>query len=162
MNAASRIARHAAAVTAACRRIEASDEAPPLALLAEAAGMSPFHFHRVFKQVTGITPKEFAVARRAERIRDGLSRSATVTEAIYEAGFNSNGRFYATSSQIFGMTPQTFRAGGKGEVIRFAIGECSLGAILVASSERGVCCLTLGDDPEFLLADLQHRFQNKR
>lgn len=159
MKAASKISRHAAAVTAACRRIEASDEAPPLAVLSKAAGMSPFHFHRVFKQVTGITPKEFAVACRAERIRDGLPKSATVTEAIYEAGFNSNARFYATSSQIFGMAPQTFRAGGKGEVIRFAIGECSLGAILVASSEKGVCCLTLGDDPELLLADLQHRFQ---
>ena len=159
MNVASKSPKHVAAVTAACQRLESSEEAPPLAVLAQAAGMSPFHFHRVFKQVTGVTPKAFAVARRSERIRDGLPKSSTVTEAIYEAGFNSNGRFYAASSQIFGMTPQVFRAGGKGEVIRFAIGECSLGAILVASSETGVCCITFGDDPEFLLADLQHRFQ---
>jgi AraC family transcriptional regulator of adaptative response/methylated-DNA-[protein]-cysteine methyltransferase len=151
--------KHATAVTAACRTIENSEEIPPLSELAAAADMSPFHFHRVFKKITGVTPKEYATARRSERIRDGLPRSATVTAAIYDAGFNSNGRFYATSSAMLGMAPKTFRTGGTGEIIRFAIGQCSLGAILVASSEKGVCCITLGDDPEFLLADLQNRFR---
>lgn len=156
MNAPS---KHATVVIAACRAIEESEETPPLADLAHAAEMSPFHFHRVFKKATGLTPKEYATARRSERVRNGLPKSLTVTEAIYEAGFNSNGRFYAASSAMLGMAPKSFRNGGGGEVIRFAIGQCSLGAILVASSEKGVCCITLGDDPEFLLADLQNRFK---
>ena len=158
MNAALRISTHTAAVTAACHRIEAAEEMPTLAELAKEAGMSAFHFHRIFKKITGITPKAFAVARRSERLRDGLPGSATVTEAIYEAGFNSNGRFYATSTAMLCMAPQSFRGGGKGELIRCAIGQCSLGAILVAASTKGVCCITLGDDPEFLLADLENRF----
>ncbi|MES2439049.1 MAG: bifunctional DNA-binding transcriptional regulator/O6-methylguanine-DNA methyltransferase Ada [Verrucomicrobiota bacterium] len=152
------VSKHAAVVTAACRTIENSDEAPSLADLAALAGMSPFHFQRVFKHATGLTPKAFAVARRAERMRDGLVKSASVTEAIYEAGFNSNGRFYEKSEEMLGMAPQVFRHGGKGEVIRFAIGECSLGAILVASSEKGVCCILLGDDADALAAGLQGRF----
>ncbi len=159
MPAALNLSKHAAAVTAACRRIESAEEMPSLAELAAAAAISPFHFHRIFKQLTGVTPKEYAVARRAARVRDGLPTSTTVTEAIYEAGFNSNGRFYASASQLLGMAPQAFRSGGKGELIRFAIAQCSLGAILVAASEKGVCCITLGDDPEFLLVDLQNRFR---
>ncbi|HEX7261442.1 MAG TPA: methylated-DNA--[protein]-cysteine S-methyltransferase [Luteolibacter sp.] len=160
MNAALKTSKHTAAVTAACRAIEASDEIPSLAALAESAGMSPFHFHRVFKQLTGVTPKDFATAHRTTRVRDGLPKCATVTEAIYGAGFNSNGRFYAAASEMLGMAPKSFRSGGKGEVIRFALGECSLGSILVATSAKGVCCITLGDDPEFLLADLQNRFRH--
>lgn len=152
------ISKHSATITLACRAIEDSEETPSLTALAAAAGLSPFHFQRVFKQVTGITPKAFGVARRSERLRGALPECATVTEAIYEAGFNSSGRFYASSSESLGMFPKTFRAGGKGEIIRFAIGECSLGAILVASSEKGVCCITLGDEPDSLLADLQTRF----
>ncbi len=159
MTAASKISKHAAAVTAACQSIENSEETPLLAGLAAAAGMSPFHFHRVFKKSIGVTPKQFAVARRAERVRESLGKHATVTEAIYDAGYQSNSRFYEKSSEMLGMAPQTFRSGGKGEIIRFAIGECSLGSILVASSEIGICCITLGDDPEFLLADLQNRFR---
>ena len=151
--------QHVAAVTAACRKIESAEEVPSLAELAAGAGMSAFHFHRVFKRLTGVTPLEYASARRSGRVRAQLLASATVTEAIYEAGFNSNGRFYATSGTMLGMAPKTFRSGGTGERIRFAIGQCSLGAILVASSAKGVCCITLGDDPEFLLADLQNRFR---
>lgn len=151
--------KHTAAVTAACRKIESAEEVPSLAELATGAGMSAFHFHRVFKKLTGVTPLEYASARRSGKVRAQLLASATVTEAIYEAGFNSNGRFYATSGRMLGMAPKTFRSGGTGERIRFAIGQCSLGAILVASSAKGVCCITLGDDPEFLLADLQNRFR---
>lgn len=150
--------RHAAAVATACRLIEHSDELPESDALAAAAGMSRFHFHRVFKAVTGLTPKAYATSHRHARVRAELARSATVTQAIYDAGFNSSGRFYATSSQVLGMTPRGYRAGGSGVSIRFAVGECSLGSILVAVSDKGVCAILLGDDPDPLVRDLQDRF----
>src|SRR5437867_3322851 len=90
--------------------------------------------------------------------RDELGRTGTVTEAIYGAGFNSNGHFYATASDLLGMTPTSFRAGGSGASIRFAVGECSLGSILIAATEKGVCAILLGDDPGALVRDLQDRF----
>jgi AraC family transcriptional regulator of adaptative response/methylated-DNA-[protein]-cysteine methyltransferase len=154
--------RQAAAVAKACRMIAEAEEAPDLATLASVAGMSPFHFHRVFRKVTGVTPKAYAGAHRANRVRAELAQSDTVTEAIYGAGFNSSGRFYATSSDMLGMTPSAFRAGGANAAIRFAVGECSLGAILVAASERGVCAITLGDDPDALVRELQDRFPKAR
>jgi AraC family transcriptional regulator of adaptative response/methylated-DNA-[protein]-cysteine methyltransferase len=120
--------------------------------------MSMYHFHRVFKAQTGLTPKGYANAHRARRVRDELSRSATVTQAIYGAGFNSNSRFYESSTGVLGMTPTAFRAGGHGASIRFAIGECWLGAILVAASDKGICAIHLGDDPDVLARDLQDRF----
>jgi len=122
--------------------------------------MSRFHFHRVFKSVTGVTPKAYAAAHRGRRVREALSAAGTVTDAIYGAGFNSNGRFYATSSKVLGMTPTAFRAGGTGASIRFAVGECSLGSVLVAATGKGVCAILLGDDPAALLRDLEHRFPN--
>jgi AraC family transcriptional regulator of adaptative response/methylated-DNA-[protein]-cysteine methyltransferase len=152
--------RQAAAVAEACRLIEQADELPSLDTLAKHAGLSRFHFHRVFKAVTGVTPKAYAAAHRARRVRDELTHSGTVTEAIYGAGFNSNGRFYATSSDLLGMMPTEFRAGGKGQAIRFAVGECSLGSILVAATGKGVCAILLGDDPDALVRDLQDRFAN--
>jgi AraC family transcriptional regulator of adaptative response/methylated-DNA-[protein]-cysteine methyltransferase len=152
--------QHAAAVAKACRLIEAADELPSLDQLAAAVGMSNFHFHRVFKTTTGVTPKAYAAAQRAQRVRMELSRGGSVTEAIYNAGFNSNGRFYAASSDVLGMRPVTFRAGGDGETIRFAVGECSLGSVLVAATGQGVCAITLGGDPDALVQDLQHRFSN--
>ncbi len=145
----------------ACRRIEAADPAgppPTLAALAQTAAMSKYHFHRSFTRVTGLTPKAYAAAHRAERMRGELSRSPTVTEAIYAAGFNSGGRFYADSARILGMKPKRFQRGGAGEVLRFAIGESDLGPILVASSERGVCAILLGNEPSALIDDLQGRF----
>ena len=150
--------QHAVGVAKACRLIDASGEMPNLDMLAEAAGMSRFHFHRVFKSITGVTPKAYAVAHRAQRMRDELPKRDTVTEAIYDAGFNSNGRFYAKSAEVLGMTPANFRAGGTGESIRFAVGECSLGSILVAATAKGLCAIALGDDPDALLHDLQDRF----
>lgn len=150
--------RQAALVAEACRLIDAADEAPDLDTLAAAVGVSRFHFHRMFKAVTGITPKAYAQARRARRVQAGLARRATVTEAIYDAGFNSSGRFYASSPAVLGMTPSAFRAGGAGAVIRFAIGACSLGAILVASTTQGICAILIDDDPDFLVRDLQDRF----
>jgi AraC family transcriptional regulator of adaptative response/methylated-DNA-[protein]-cysteine methyltransferase len=150
--------QRAAAVAKACRLIETAEEMPNLDALARTAGMSRFHFHRVFKSITGVTPKAYAAQHRAQRVRDELGRSATVTEAIYGAGFNSNGRFYATSFDVLGMTPTNFRSGGKGAVIRFAVGESSLGSILVAATEKGVCAILLGDDPDGLARELQDRF----
>lgn len=150
--------RHAATVAIACRSIEAAESMPSLASLAKEAGLSLHHFHRVFKAVTGLTPREYGAAHRANRVRDELRRRATVTEAIYESGFNSGGRFYEQSDQMLGMTPRDYRAGGSGTDIQFAVGDCSLGAILVARSEKGVCAILLGDDPGALVRDLQDRF----
>jgi AraC family transcriptional regulator, regulatory protein of adaptative response / methylated-DNA-[protein]-cysteine methyltransferase len=158
--------RHAAAVRNACRSIGAAlaagDEVPSLDALAQAAGLSRFHFHRVFKSLAGVTPKAYADAYRARRVREALAQDGTVTEAIYGAGFNSNGRFYAASSGLLGMTPTQLRAGGDGTVIRFAVGECSLGSILVAATSKGVCAIELGDDPESLVRGFQERFRNAR
>lgn len=148
----------AAAVASACRMIETSETPPSLDALAKSAGMSRFHFHRVFRTITGITPKAYASARRAERVRNGLSRSATVTEAIFEAGFNSSGRFYAGAPDHLGMSPSDYRAGGIGASIRFAVGQCALGSVLVAATEKGLCALLLGGDSARLLRDLQDRF----
>ena len=150
--------QHAAIVTEICRRIETSSRTPTLEELAARAGMSPFYFHRVFKAVTGLTPRAYAAAHRGERMRRELGKAPTVTAAIYDAGYASNGRFYGDSERVLGMTPTEFRAGGANAEIRFAIGECSLGSILVAMSGRGVCAILMGDDPEALVRDLQDRF----
>ena len=152
--------RHAAAVARACRLIEEAEEAPSLDALARTAGLSRFHFHRLFKAITGVTPKAYAAAHCAERVRAELAQCATVTEAIYGAGFNSSGRFYAASPDLLGMTPTAFRNGGIGAAIRFAVGECSLGSILVAATGKGVCAILLGEDPDALVRDLQDRFPN--
>jgi AraC family transcriptional regulator of adaptative response/methylated-DNA-[protein]-cysteine methyltransferase len=151
--------QQAAVVAKICQMIDEAEEPLPLEALARAAGMSPFHFHRVFKAVTGVTPKAYADQRRAERVRAKLAEPETsVTAAIYEAGFNSNGRFYATAKNMLGMKPTDYRAGGTNTEIRFAIAECSLGSILVAASERGICAITLGDDPDALAREFQDRF----
>jgi AraC family transcriptional regulator, regulatory protein of adaptative response / methylated-DNA-[protein]-cysteine methyltransferase len=151
--------QHAAKVAEICRDIEAAGEIQSLDEMARKAGLSCFHFHRIFKTITGVTPRAYAIAQRAKRVRDALARpSTTVTGAIYGAGFNSSGRFYESSDEMLGMTPTKYRNGGKSTEIRFAIGECSLGSILVASSERGVCAILIGDDPEALSRTLEDRF----
>jgi AraC family transcriptional regulator of adaptative response/methylated-DNA-[protein]-cysteine methyltransferase len=148
----------AAKIIAACRMIEKAEQEPTLAVLANAAGLSPFRFHRMFKSMIGVTPKAYTVAHRQVRVRAHLGRSRTITEAIHEAGFQSAGRFYVTANEVLGMTPKTLRAGGQAERITFAVGQCSLGAILVAASTKGVCAILMGEDPELLLQDLQTRF----
>ena len=150
--------QHAETIAELCRLIENADQAPTLEHLANRAGLSAFHLHRLFKAITGVTPKQYAAAHRAKRVKSELDRSNTVTDAIYGAGYNSNGRFYEQSNDVLGMTPSTYRAGGVNTEIRFAIGECSLGSILVAASERGVCSILIGDDPDALARDLQDRF----
>ncbi len=151
-------AAHQKAVERACKMIRASEEPLALAALARAVGMSPFHFHRVFRKATGVTPRAFAAASRAERTAAKLRIAPTVTEAIYAAGFNSASRFYEDAGARLGMTPGQLRRGGDGVTIRFAVGACSLGAILVAASDRGICAIAIGDDPDALSRELQNRF----
>jgi AraC family transcriptional regulator of adaptative response/methylated-DNA-[protein]-cysteine methyltransferase len=155
-------AENAAIVEKACRLIEQSEEAPSLAELAAAVDLSPAYFHRLFKRATGLTPKMYAAGHRADRVRRELGRDGSVTAAIYDAGFNSSGRFYEQAAGMLGMTPSRYKAGGADEELRFAIGESSLGAILVASSDKGVVSILLGDDPDALARDLQDRFPKAR
>ncbi len=145
-------------VAAACRLIEHAAQMPSLAALSKAAGLSPFHFHRVFKAATGITPKAYAIAQRDRKLDAALDRPGTVTQAIYDAGFNTSGRFYAGARQAIGMTATARRAGGAGEHIRFATATCTLGTILVAGSAAGICAISLGGDPNILLRELTRRF----
>jgi AraC family transcriptional regulator of adaptative response/methylated-DNA-[protein]-cysteine methyltransferase len=152
------VEEQAALVASACRRIEAAETPPALEDLAREAGLSPFHFHRVFKRIAGVTPKDYAAAQRARRVRAALPAAARVTDALYDAGYGSNGRFYEDSARVLGMTPRSYRAGGERQRIRFALAQCTLGTLLVAASERGVCTIALGDDPETLLRELQDRF----
>ena len=153
-------AENAELVAKACRLIEDAEAEPSLTVLARAVDLSDAYFHRLFKSITGVTPKAYAGACRTARVRAQLGRSETVTQAIYEAGFNSNGRFYAAAGDMLGMTPSRYRAGGAREELRFAVGECSLGAILVASSAKGVAAILIGDDPDALARDLQDQFPN--
>ncbi|MBK8336047.1 MAG: bifunctional DNA-binding transcriptional regulator/O6-methylguanine-DNA methyltransferase Ada [Sterolibacteriaceae bacterium] len=145
-------------VAALCRLIEQSETVPTLAQLARHAGLSAGYLQREFKAVSGLTPKAYAAAQRARRVRAELLRRGSVTDAIYGAGYSSSGRFYDNANQVLGMTPTRYHRGGEDTAIRFAIGDCSLGAILVAASERGVCAILIGDDPETLARDLQDRF----
>ena len=152
------VSPHACLVADLCRHLEQAEPPPTLAALAAKAGLSPHHLHRVFKAVTGVTPSDYARAHRARRVRDALPGAASVTQALLDAGYASNSRFYEESDEVLGMTPTAYRSGGAAVQIRFAIGQSSLGAILVAQSMRGVCAILLGDDPEVLLRDLQDRF----
>ncbi len=148
-----------ALIATLCRRIEDPEqEEPTLKQLASLARMSTFHLHRIFRAVTGVTPKAYAQAHRRTTIRQKLRSSHTVTEAIYDAGYNSSSRFYDNANHVLGMTPSNFRQGGRSSQIRFAVGQCTLGAILVAQSDRGICAISLGDDPERLVRELQDRF----
>jgi AraC family transcriptional regulator of adaptative response/methylated-DNA-[protein]-cysteine methyltransferase len=155
-------AGNAVLVEKACRLIEQSDESLSLEKLADAVELSAGYFHRLFKATTGLTPKDYACAHRASRVREGLARGRSVTEAIYDAGFNSSSRFYEKSTGMLGMTPTRYREGGTNEEIRFAIGQSSLGAILVASSAKGVVAILIADDPDELARDLQDRFPKAR
>lgn len=150
--------RHAVVVAAACRRIEQAEEALSLGELADGAGLSPHHFHRLFRSITGLTPKGYGDAHRANRVRDALASGAGVTEALYDAGYGSSGRFYAAADATLGMLPSAYRAGGAAARIRFGIGSSSLGRVLAAASERGICAILIGDDNDMLVEDLHRRF----
>lgn len=158
------IQRHAQLIAKSCRELETcinhGGAVPSLAELAKSAGISQFHFHRLFKTHTGVTPAAYARAFRGERLRDQLTKQATITGAIAESGFSSGSRFYEISDTLLGMTPKSWRAGGKGALIYFALGICALGDILVAQSEKGICAILLGDNAEMLLQNLQDQFPN--
>ena len=145
-------------IAAACRRIETAEKLPSLADLAGAAGLSPYHFHRLFKAATGVTPKAYAQAYRTGQLQKTLANGASVTEAIYASGFESSAAFYDRSAAMLGMKPSRFRQGAPAETIRFAIGQCSLGAIIVAATDKGLCHIAIADDAEVLLKELQDRF----
>ena len=144
-----------AAVAKACAILAERETAPPLAELAAAVGVSPFHFHRLFKQVVGATPREYARAQRVARFGRALDRGERVTEAAYGAGFGSSARVYENA---LGMTPGARRRLGQGEVIRFATAKTALGWVLVAATEKGICAAELGDRRESLVAALRERF----
>ena len=156
---AAKTRRDAALVAAACRRIEQAEVSPSLDALARAAGLSPHHFHRIFKAITGVTPKAYAQAQRGKALRTALAKpGAKVTDALFDAGFNASSRFYDSADGLLGMKPAQYRRGGADARITFALGQCSLGAILIARSARGLCAIALGDDPDALLRELQDRF----
>ena len=147
-----------AAVLRACAALEASEAGIPLARLAEAAGMSPHHFHRVFKDVTGVTPKAYFDALRTRRVQDALHAGTSVTQALHDAGFNSASRFYDGAGACLGMSPRRYREGGRGEQIRYTVEPCVLGHLLVAATPRGVCAIEFGDSAQALVEGLKARF----
>ena len=150
--------QYASMVAESCRLMERTDAQLSLAELASAAGLSAYHFHRIFKSITGLTPKAYSQAKQADRMRQELRRSGSVTEAIYQAGFNTSARFYAKSDSVLGMSATSFRKGGEDTTIFFAIGESSLGSILVGTTNKGVCAIFLGDRPGDLIEELESRF----
>lgn len=147
-----------AAVAAACRILDDAEEEPPLAVLAAAAGLSPWHFQKVFRAVTGLSPKVYGRAVRARRLRDALAAGRPVTAAIYDAGFAAPSRAYAQAAEDLGMTPATYGRGGAGQVIRHAVVPCSLGWLMVAGTARGLCAIEFADTPDDARAALAARF----
>ncbi len=145
-------------VIAACRLIEQSDDPPSLTQLADAVGLSPSHFHRLFRKHVGITPKAYVTARRAERFRAGLRRGENVTEAMYGAGYGAASRCYEDVGRKLGMTPTQYGGGGIGQAIRVAVVPCSLGWVAVAATERGICSIEIGNDPDILRSETTTRF----
>jgi len=133
------------------------DLRPSLARLARVAGGSPWHLQRTFKRLLGVTPAEYAQARRAARLKRELKRGP-VTDAIYAAGFGSPSRVYEDATGVLGMTPRAYRSGGRGEQIRFTTLTTHLGAMLVAATDRGLCRVSLGDDPALLEQRLRDEF----
>lgn len=133
---------------------------PALEELAQRLGLSPWQLHRSFKRVTGLTPKAYAKANRGKHLRAAMTpeSSQTVTDAAYLSGYEASSSFYKDAPAMLGMAPKTYRQRGQHQTIRFALAECSLGSLLVASTVQGVCCVLLGDDPQMLIEDLQQRF----
>ena len=152
--------QHRKLIAAACQRIDAADQTPKLADLALDAGLSPQYFHRVFKKIVGVTPHQYAVAKRSERVDAEIRTSATVTDAIYNAGFAANSRFYETAPSRIGMTASALKRGGENTHIRFEVADSWLGSVLIAATEHGICAILFGDTERQLSDDLRTRFPN--
>ena len=150
-------ARHRDAVVWACRALEASESGLSLQALAERAGLSPHHFHRLFKQVTSLTPKAYFNAVRTRRLQSLLTGAPSVTQAVFDAGFNSTSRFYETAPPL-GMPASTYRQAGAGQRLRYAVQPCALGLVLVAATDHGVCAIEFGDEAAVLVTRLRQRF----
>lgn len=150
------IAADEAGIARAIALIDAAEEPPSLDALAEAAGYSPFHFHRIFRRATGVTPAAYARAARARRAEQALKAAGSVTEALYDAGYVAPARFYADVPDRLGMTPSVWRDGGRGETIRWAVAETDLGPLLVAATERGICRVAFEPDDTVLRDHFPH------
>lgn len=157
-NAQSPADRRMSAVKKACTIIESAEEPPVLGELADAVGLSPSHFHREFKLLLGVTPKEYAAGKRVKRLQNKLNAARPVTDAIYEAGYGSGSRVYESSKRTLGMTPAKYSAGGKDQTIRFTIAKSALGLFLVAATDTGVCCIEFGATRAALKQSLRQRF----
>jgi len=151
---------HKGLVVEACRRIERAEREPSARALAEAAGLSHYHFGRVFKAIMGITPKQYAMAHRARIASQNLRRSTDVTSAIYESGYGAPSRFYESARHRHGMTAQELRRGGNGIEIRHAFADSSLGLVLVAATSKGICAVLFGTSRHELALELRNRFPN--
>ena len=138
--------------------LDSSESALTLAELSKRVGVSPFHLQRLFKQATGLSPREYQAARRTQQVKARLREGDDVTTALYEAGYSSPSRLYEQSSQQLGMTPGTYRLGGAGTSICFAIVPSPLGRVLVAATARGLCAIRFGEDAQVLERELRDEF----
>ncbi|MDB5699608.1 MAG: ada [Alphaproteobacteria bacterium] len=152
------ISREQAAIEKALRLLEQAEELPSLQRIADAAGYSPHHFHRLFRRATGVTPSAYARGERARKMADNLRQSERITDAIYDSGYSGPARFYAEAKARLGMTPSVWRDGGRGETIRWTIVETGLGPMFLAATEKGICRLSFDEDE----AVLRLRFPNAR
>ena len=151
-----------AAIRRACALIDAAETPPPLKELAAAVSLSPYHFHRLFKAIVGVTPRDYAAAKRTGKLQHELAAGTPVAEAIYGAGYGSSSRLYENSRATLGMTPGSFRAGAAGQIIRWGIAETPLGRLIVAATDAGICMIEFGADEAELEARLAARFPKAR
>jgi len=157
-NATAPQSQQAEKITQICHLIATSEAAPSLAEMATLAGLSPYHFQRVFKRVVGVTPKAYAHTHRTKRLQVALQEQASVTEAIYAAGFETSSQVYAQANTLLGMTPKNYRQGAHGEEIRYTIQRSQLGWVLIAATQRGICAIHLDESQDNLLQQLQNQF----
>ena len=159
---ASQAQRHLDLVERARLQLAAAEAPVPLSELAASAGVSPYHFHRLFRKHAGMTPREYAAACRLQKFTAAVREQPTVTAAIYQAGYNSSSRFYEAGTGALGMTPSRLRRGGEGLQLRTVIRPCCLGQVLIALTDRGVCAICFGEAPATVDRDLRQRFPRAR